>query len=89
MGLYERIQAARGEAGANKQETDIVIDLAAHERRLAMTRPASFGSPSLCPECGKPGYLDHIDMVRRRQFQHCPYCEAKWVLTEEELATAE
>lgn len=45
-----------------------------------------FGRPTRCPRCGRPGYLDHIDLRARAQHQHCPSCEHRWVTTEAELS---
>ena len=53
-----------------------VIDLAAMER--------GWGFPTPCPECGSPGYLDHIDMAGRVMDQHCPTCSHTWRTTEAE-----
>ena len=81
MGLFERLQAAKRD-----RERGGVIDLAGPEPATRAGGPkAAFGMPSPCPECGKPGYLDHIDLVRRRQYQHCPYCLHKWEMTEAEV----
>ena len=44
-----------------------------------------FGLPTKCPACGKPGYLDRIDLVDRVMFQHCPWCSTSWHISESEL----
>jgi hypothetical protein len=44
-----------------------------------------FGLPTSCPECGEPGYLDHIDPYREIMYQHCPSCWTKWELSRAEL----
>lgn len=44
-----------------------------------------FGSANPCPQCGSPGFLDHIDIIDRVQFEHCPDCGYKWEQTETEL----
>ena len=36
------------------------------------------GVPGRCSVCDGYGYIDHIDMVNRRQTQHCPDCGHKW-----------
>jgi hypothetical protein len=40
-------------------------------------RPAAIVPPP-CPECGAPGYLDHIDLRRETQSQHCRACRHVW-----------
>ena len=45
-----------------------------------------FGLPTRCPACGKPGYLDRIDLVDRVMFQHCPWCSTNWQVSEAEIA---
>ena len=50
------------------------------------TRPEQvFGLPSRCPECGKPGYLDQIDLVDRVMYQHCPWCSTNWQTREADI----
>lgn len=61
-----------------------VIDL----RDKPAPRRMEFGFPTPCPDCGRTGYLDYIDPLRREMLQHCPTCLTKWVVTEEELARA-
>jgi len=67
---------------AKKQEevSAPVIDL-----RERMPEPAKFGFPTKCPDCNDPGFLDHIDTVRRKMHQHCPSCGSRWETTEAEL----
>jgi hypothetical protein len=60
-----------------------VIDL-----RTTDHRP-TWGKPSRCPECGEPGYLDHIDLVAGFMRQHCPVCWHEWETLEIETAGAE
>ena len=43
---------------------------------------AIWGKPSRCPACAAPGYLDHIDLTRRRMYQHCPTCGERWETAE-------
>ena len=72
MGLFRR-NGHGGTAGA----TDTVV--APPEQ--AETRPRSAvqaGVPGRCSACNGFGYIDHIDMVNRRQTQHCPDCGHKW-----------
>jgi hypothetical protein len=32
-----------------------------------------------------PGFLEHIDIIDRIQYEHCPDCGHKWQQTEAEL----
>ena len=68
----------------------VELDLTGSHRRAQESERArgSFGLPMPCPDCGGPGYLDHIDMVRRAQLQHCPSCGRKWEVTEAELGAS-
>jgi hypothetical protein len=64
-------------------EPDDVIDL--------REEPASrvvWGMPAPCPDCGLPGYLDHIDPYERVMFQHCPACSARWSIAEADIIAA-
>lgn len=36
------------------------------------------GVPGRCPECDGYGYVDHIDMVKQYQAQHCRSCGHQW-----------
>jgi hypothetical protein len=63
-----------------------VIDLRDHV--LAAQRAAEryeFGYPTRCPVCGGGGYLDHIDLFRMVQHEHCPRCEFRWERSEQEI----
>lgn len=44
-----------------------------------------FGRANPCPNCGSPGFLEHIDIIDRIQYEHCPECGHKWSQTEAEL----
>lgn len=62
-----------------------VIDLR-DEIDLRTPAPFEFGFPTRCPTCGDRGFLDHIDPFKRKQYEHCKGCGAKWELTEDEIA---
>ena len=47
-----------------------------------------WGMPAPCPDCGKPGYLDHINPFERVMYQHCPSCFAKWAIAEADIIAA-
>ena len=72
-----------------KKQQPEVVDLR-DEIDLTETAPSPvlFGLPMKCPECGEPGYLDHIDPYKRVMFQHCPSCFAKWEVAESDLTNA-
>jgi hypothetical protein len=36
------------------------------------------GLPAPCPDCGGPGFLDHIDLSTRRQHESCRACGTRW-----------
>jgi hypothetical protein len=72
MGLFRR--------HARAAHLKAIIDLTAFEKS-----ESRWGLPSPCPECGKPGYLDHIDPYREVMFQHCPSCWNKWQLSRAEI----
>ena len=46
-----------------------------HYARYATVTP---GSPGRCPECDEFGYIDHADLVRCIQTQHCRACGFRW-----------
>ena len=45
-----------------------------------------WGRANPCPKCGAFGFLDHIDIVDRVQYEHCPDCDHKWTQTEADLS---
>jgi hypothetical protein len=47
-------------------------------RPVPAPMPELFG-PQPCLSCGGPGYLDHVDLVRRTQTQRCRFCQTSWV----------
>jgi hypothetical protein len=61
-----------------------VIDLRDHIV-AARSVPYEFGYPTRCPACGGGGYLDHIDLHRMIQHEHCPRCEFTWERSEREV----
>ncbi len=73
MGLKERVfgrQSARDEIDLREYipaDDDPVIE-----------REHRDGYPDDCPRCGGSGYLDRMDMVSRRQWQHCRDCKMEW-----------
>jgi hypothetical protein len=68
--------------GRKDQPADPVIDLTQAKAAPAL----EFGYPTPCPECGGPGYLDHIDPYKRVMYEHCPACFTRYEVTEEQLA---
>ncbi|MCU1461329.1 MAG: hypothetical protein JWO37_1404 [Acidimicrobiales bacterium] len=41
------------------------------------------GFATSCPACGGRGYLDHIDVTRHSQRQHCLTCGRTWEISED------
>lgn len=80
MGLFERLKAA--EAGR-----EATVDLVAEEQQTRARTGPVWGKPSRCPACDQPGYLDHIDLVRRVMYQHCPDCFHRWEIAESETVS--
>jgi hypothetical protein len=56
---------------------------AAQTRATQPPRPAPtrLGEPGTCPSCGGQGFLDHIDLVRHPQTQHCKSCGHRWIIS--------
>ena len=50
------------------------------------SQQAQFGRANPCPNCGSPGFLDHLDIIDRIQYEHCPECGHEWSQTEEEVS---
>jgi hypothetical protein len=44
-----------------------------------------WGKPTRCPECGGPGFLEHIDLRKGVMYQHGRECEHKWEISEAEI----
>ncbi|MEY2423672.1 MAG: hypothetical protein QOI95_3739 [Acidimicrobiaceae bacterium] len=34
--------------------------------------------PNVCPQCGGPGYLEHINLVHETKTQTCRNCNLLW-----------
>ena len=51
----------------------------------ANSLPFEFGYPTRCPACGNGGYLDHIDLFRMVQSEHCSRCSFRWERSEREV----
>jgi hypothetical protein len=47
----------------------------------------SIGEPAACPACGGAGYLDHINLRRQEQREHCMDCGRTWTTSFAETAT--
>lgn len=71
--------------GIFRKRSRNVIDL--RDSTLAAERARfAFGFPTRCPVCGGGGYLDHIDLFRMVQHEHCPSCNFRWERSEDEVA---
>ena len=44
-----------------------------------------WGKPTRCPECGGPGFLEHIDLRKGVMYQHGRECGHKWEISEAEI----
>ncbi len=44
-----------------------------------------WGKPTRCPECGGPGFLEHIDLRKGVMYQHGRECAHKWEISEAEI----
>lgn len=97
MGLLERLKAAREvrEDGAGEEGVVDIRGAGGDGGQAAVTEPRDgvseeaapppvWGSPSPCPACAEPGYLDRIDLVGRVMYQHCPSCRHRWEIHESE-----
>ena len=36
--------------------------------------------PGACPWCGRPGFIDHVDIPNATQTRHCSPCSVSWVI---------
>lgn len=83
MGLADRLRRL---SGSDEHDTDQVDLVAAEEADTpAPAAPSTnlqFGRPTPCPQCGGRGYLDHLDMIDRIQYQHCTECGHRWEINE-------
>ena len=48
-----------------------------------------WGKPTRCPECGGPGFLEHIDLRKGVMYQHGRECEHRWQVTEAEVMASQ
>jgi hypothetical protein len=48
-----------------------------------------WGKPTRCPECGGPGFLEHIDLRKGVMYQRGRECDHKWELTEAEVMASQ
>ncbi len=48
-----------------------------------------WGKPTRCPECGGPGFLEHIDLRKGVMYQHGRECEHKWEISEAEILASQ
>lgn len=70
MSLSERLHAAKGQAPAPP--------LTRQEPGEAPVPAVDVGIPAPCPQCGGRGFLDLIEVRKRRQYEHCVECRATW-----------
>ena len=48
-----------------------------------------WGKPTRCPECGGPGFLEHIDLRKGVMYQHGRECGHKWEISEAEILASQ
>ena len=48
-----------------------------------------WGKPTRCPECGGPGFLEHIDLRKGVMYQHGRECDHKWEISEAEILASQ
>lgn len=48
-----------------------------------------WGKPTRCPECGGPGFLEHIDLRKGVMYQHGRECDHKWEISEAEIMASQ
>jgi hypothetical protein len=70
LSLSERLAEA-----AVTRRVDVWADSVAPEGWEALEP----GMPAPCPACDGPGFLDLIDVRRRRQHERCTACGTSWV----------
>jgi hypothetical protein len=68
-----------------RHQTTDVIDLTEVPPPEAAPKPPQFGQPTQCPACSHRGFLDHIDVVDRLQYEHCPECRTTWETREADI----
>lgn len=48
--------------------------------------PLEWGVPTRCPKCEDNwGYIDRLDLVDRVMRLHCPGCQFRWEITEDQI----
>jgi hypothetical protein len=66
---------------APEPEPEVVA--AANEPKLV------WGKPTRCPECGGPGFLEHIDLRKGVMYQKGRECEHRWEISEAEVLASQ
>ena len=79
MGLWDRL---------HKDDETISVAEALETAGVVTHRNEVWGRPGRCPECGGLGYLDRVDLIDRRQYEHCTECQHRWSVSQSETAQA-
>jgi hypothetical protein len=66
---------------APEPEPEVVVEPAAPK--------LIWGKPTRCPECGGPGFLEHIDLRKGVMYQHGRECEHRWEISEAEVLASQ
>lgn len=74
MSLSERMQEAAAERRGQPQARKLEVP----EPEAEVAAQIEAGMPAPCPRCYGPGFLDLIDVRRRRQHEHCVSCRVAW-----------
>ncbi len=82
MGLFGR----KPDTQPEPQPEAAIVDVTSEPRQAPKPE---WGKPGRCPECGGPGYLEHIDMVDRIMYTKCKECGHHWEVSQAEILAAQ
>ena len=60
-----------------------------HDTAAGAGTQDGLGKPTRCPECGGPGFLEHIDLRKGVMYQHGRECDHKWEISEAEILASQ
>jgi len=63
-----------GDGGIDRRIVELYVE---HVRSVADGAEPDAG-PVPCPRCGRPGYIDHIDLTVDVQARRCTPCGVSW-----------
>ncbi len=70
-------------------EEDAALETIAEDMTPPPAPKMVWGKPTRCPECGGPGFLEHIDLRRGIMYQHGRECGHKWEISEAEILASQ